>query len=234
LLKVQNLHISYGDTPVIRDISFQIQGNQIVSIVGGNGVGKTTTLKGILGLIRVQQGHVFFRDKEITNAPTHAIIQKGISLVPEGRQVFPNMTTLENLLMGSYIKTARNDRPRMIGWVYDLFPILAARKDQLAGSLSGGEQQMLAIARALMSKPILLMMDEPSLGLSPLLVENMFQIIGEIKRRGTPIVLVEQNVYYSLNLADWAYVLENGEIVLDGQGKELLENQDIQKAYLGV
>ncbi len=208
--------------------------NQIVSIIGGNGAGKTTTLKGILGLLALQKGTVFFQGQDLTNTPTHSIVERGISLVPEGRQIFPNMTVLENLLMGSYIKGARNDRPRLIRWVNELFPILPDRKNQLAGSLSGGEQQMLAIGRALMSKPSMLFMDEPSLGLAPLVVESMFKIISQIKDAGTPILLVEQNVYYALRIADWAYVLENGLMVLNGEGEILLESEDIQKAYLGL
>jgi branched-chain amino acid transport system ATP-binding protein len=234
LLTVENIHISYGETPVIRGISFQVEKNQIVSIIGGNGAGKTTTLKGILGLLALQQGTVFFQGQDLTNSPTHLIVERGISLVPEGRQVFPNMTVLENLLMGSYIKGARKDRPRLMQWVNELFPIFPDRKDQLAGSLSGGEQQMLAIGRALMSKPSILFMDEPSLGLAPLIVESMFKIISQIKDSGTPILLVEQNVYYALSIADWAYVLENGAIVLNGEGRVLLESEDIQKAYLGL
>ena len=234
MLQVDRINIFYGDVQALREISLSVSSGEVVSIVGGNGSGKTTTLKAISGLLRPTSGSIFFEDIKIHSLPPHRIVEMGISQVPEGRRIFPRMSILENLHMGSHIPQAREKRGETLSWVFNLFPILREREQQLAGSLSGGEQQMLAIARGLMSRPKLLILDEPSLGLAPLVVNEIFGIIQEINRHATTILLVEQNVKRSLSISRRSYVLENGAIVLQGEGKELLKNEYMMKAFLGM
>jgi len=234
LLQVDRINIFYGDVQALREISLLVSSGEVVTIVGGNGAGKSTTLKAISGLLRPTSGSILFEDIKIHSLPPHRIVEMGISQVPEGRRIFPRMSILENLHMGSHIPQAREKRGETLTWVFNLFPILREREQQLAGSLSGGEQQMLAIARGLMSRPKLLILDEPSLGLAPLVVNEIFGIIQEINRHATTILLVEQNVKRSLSISRRSYVLENGAIVLQGEGKELLKNEYMMKAFLGM
>lgn len=234
MLKVQGLNVFYGDLMALRDISFEVENSQVVSVIGSNGVGKSTTLRTISGIQRPQKGSIEFDSKDITQAPTSKIVEMGISHVPEGRQLFPTMTVLENLEMGAQFKEAKKQAPETMEEVFSFFPRLKERLKQDAGTLSGGEQQMLAMGRGLMSRPKLLMLDEPSLGLAPLLVSTIFDIIREINARGTSILLIEQNVYHALDISVTGYVLENGRIALSGSGRELLENPHIKKTYLGL
>lgn len=234
MLKVQGLNVFYGDLMALRDISFEVENSQVVSVIGSNGVGKSTTLRTISGIQRPQKGSIEFDSIDITKAPTSKIVEMGISHVPEGRQLFPTMTVLENLEMGAQFKEAKKQAPETMEEVFSFFPRLKERLKQDAGTLSGGEQQMLAIGRGLMSRPKLLMLDEPSLGLAPLLVSTIFDIIREINARGTSILLIEQNVYHALDISVTGYVLENGRIALSGSGRELLENPHIKKTYLGL
>jgi branched-chain amino acid transport system ATP-binding protein len=234
LLKVENLNTYYGDVQVLRDISFRVNEGGITVIVGSNGAGKTTTLRSIAGLIRPRSGTIKFLEQEICGLPSYEIVRRGISLIPEGRMLFTRLTVLENLRLGAIIPEAKKVREETLKWIYELFPVLKERKDQTAGTLSGGEQQLLAIARGLMSRPKLLMLDEPSLGLAPKLVFKMFNLLKEINEQGVTILLVEQNVWQALELADRGYVLETGRIVLEGSGKELLQNPLVKKAYLGI
>ncbi len=233
MLRVENLSVGYQDLLVLRQISFEIEEGQIVALIGANGAGKTTTLKTISGLLRAREGQIQFDGDSIQTWPTHNIVKAGLIQVPEGRHLFLDMTVLENLELGSY-RRGKENRANMLEKVFDFFPKLAERKDQRAGTLSGGERQMLAVGRALMSQPRLLMLDEPSLGLAPLIVRDIFRIIQEIREAGTTILIVEQNAVQTLAMADWGYVLENGEIVLGGTGDSLLENEQIQSAYLGL
>jgi branched-chain amino acid transport system ATP-binding protein len=207
---------------------------EIISIVGSNGAGKSTTLMTLSGILHPREGEIYFQEKPIHYTSSARIVELGIVQIPEGRQLFPSLTVIENLEMGAQFPKAKKVRKETIEWVFQLFPKLKERKEQLAGTLSGGEQQMLAIGRGLMSKPGLLMLDEPSLGLSPLLVKTIFKIIKEINQQGTTILLVEQNVFHSLTLAHRGYVLENGSIVLSGSGQDLLKNQHIRQSYLGL
>ncbi len=234
MLKVQGLNVFYRDLMALRDISFEVENSQVVSVIGSNGAGKSTTLRTISGIQRTQKGSIEFDSKDITKAPTSKIVEMGISHVPEGRQLFPTMTVLENLELGAQFKEAKKRVPETMEEVFSFFPRLKERLKQDAGTLSGGEQQMLAIGRGLMSRPKLLMLDEPSLGLAPLLVSTIFDIIREINARGTSILLIEQNVYHALDISVTAYVLENGRIALSGAGRELLENPHIKKTYLGL
>lgn len=234
MLKVENLNTYYGDVQVLRDISFRVNEGGITVIVGSNGAGKTTTLRSIAGLIRPRSGTIKFLEQEICGLPSYEIVRRGISLIPEGRMLFTRLTVLENLRLGAIIPEAKKVREETLKWIYELFPVLKERKDQTAGTLSGGEQQLLAIARGLMSRPKLLMLDEPSLGLAPKLVFKMFNLLKEINEQGVTILLVEQNVWQALELADRGYVLETGRIVLEGSGKELLQNPLVKKAYLGI
>ncbi len=234
MLKVQGLNVFYGDLMALRDVSFEVENSQVVSVIGSNGAGKSTTLRTISGIQRTQKGSIEFDSKDITKAPTSKIVEMGISHVPEGRQLFPTMTVLENLELGAQFKEAKKRVPETMEEVFSFFPRLKERLKQDAGTLSGGEQQMLAIGRGLMSRPKLLMLDEPSLGLAPLLVSTIFDIIREINARGTSILLIEQNVYHALDISVTAYVLENGRIALSGAGRELLENPHIKKTYLGL
>ncbi len=234
LLELRGVHAGYKDVPVLRDVSLAVDEGQIVAVVGSNGAGKTTLLRTISGLLAPTQGQVLLHGESIAGAAPHQIVNAGVVQVPEGRQLFPHMTVAENLEMGAYGPRGRRHATESLAAVLTLFPALAERRKQLARTLSGGEQQMLAIGRALMGSPQLLLMDELSLGLAPLLVEKIFDSIREINSRGTTILLVEQNVVEALNLAHRAYVLENGRIVMEGQGKALLEDAQLKEAYLGI
>ncbi|MBR5137694.1 MAG: ABC transporter ATP-binding protein [Clostridia bacterium] len=233
LLEVKNLQVYYGMICALKGISFEVNQGEIVTLIGANGAGKTTTMQSVMGLIPSRSGSVVYDGHDITKTPAHSIVHLGMTQVPEGRRVFQELTVYENLLMGAYIKKDPKEVKASIEEIYDRFPRLGERKNQIAGTLSGGEQQMLAMGRALMSKPKLLMLDEPSMGLSPLLVDQVFSIIQEIHKSGTTILLVEQNANKSLAISDRAYVLETGNIVLSGTGKELLASEEIKKAYLG-
>jgi branched-chain amino acid transport system ATP-binding protein len=234
MLEIQKLNFSYGDLKVLWDVDLEVKQGEIVTVVGANGAGKSTILKNISRLVRPDSGHVRFDGHELEKVPSHEVVTLGVVQVPEGRKIFPEMTVLENLRMGSFAKTVRKDRERNIERTFSLFPRLKERQRQLGGTMSGGEQQMLAIARGLMANPKLLLLDEPSLGLSPLLVRSIFEIIKEINRQGTTILLVEQNVYQSLHISHRGYVLETGRVVLSGTGAELLDNAHVKKAFLGI
>lgn len=231
ILEVNNLNVSYGGIKAVKEISFQVPKGQVVTLIGANGAGKSSTLRSIVGLVRPESGSIRFKDAELFGLSTDQIVSKGITLVPEGRRVFPDLTVLENLKIGAYMRKDSLDAD--LNWVHDLFPRLKERSWQLAGTLSGGEQQMLAIGRALMSKPELIMMDEPSLGLAPIIVQGVFDIIREINKQGVTILLVEQNANMALKAADLGYVMETGRITLSGSGRELSENEEVKAAYLG-
>ncbi len=236
MLRIRNVVAGYGNLTVIRRASLHVKTGEIVTIIGGNGAGKTTLLGTIAGINQSREGEIFFDNHDITKLSSDKITSRGLSLVPEGRQVFSSMTVLENLEMGAFIRYRKGEKDEIISDIekmYRLFPILESRKHQQAGTLSGGEQQMLAIARALMGRPKLLMLDEPSLGLAPIIVQQIFSIIKELRSFGNTILLVEQNAKAALNIADRGYVMETGHILLEGTSKELLENKDVQRAYLG-
>ncbi len=233
-LSLDKVEVRYGDAIALFGISLEVPEGEIVSIVGANGAGKSTTLKAISGLLKPKSGQIFFAGKRLNEIPAYAIVDLGIIQIPEGRQLFPYMTTLENLELGSYTPEARKKAADSIHRVFELFPILLERKMQLAGTLSGGEQQMLAIGRGLMALPKLLMLDEPSLGLAPIMVKAIFEAVAKINQAGTTILLVEQDVKKSLSLAKRGYVMENGKITLQGGAKELLANEHLKKAYLGI
>lgn len=233
MLKVHDLHVSYGGIKAVRGITLDIEDNKIVTLIGANGAGKSSTLRAIMGQIPKAGGSVFFDDLELTHMKTMDIVKSGISLSPEGRRIFPNLTVRENLIMGAYTVNDKNVIDDGISRAFELFPILEERSWQKAGTLSGGEQQMLAVARALMIEPKLLMLDEPSLGLAPMLVSDIFDIIRELHARGNTILLIEQNAKKALEVSDYAYVLETGVITLEGTGEELLNNPKVQAAYLG-
>ena len=233
MLKIRDLHAGYGKSEVLRGVSLEVQQGEVVTIVGANGAGKTTTLKALCGLVEATGGAIEFEGHALLGKGAHEIVELGITMVPEGRQLFPFLTVQENLLMGAYKRTARGMHRQRMDEVLGIFPRVKERLPQLAGSLSGGEQQMVAIARGLMAGPKLLIMDEPSLGLSPLLVEQMFEIVRLVAARGTTVLLVEQNVFNTLKLADRGYVLENGSVALTGTGAELLGNPHVRRAYLG-
>jgi len=234
VLKVKSIEVFYGDLQALRGVSLEVNRGEVVSILGSNGAGKSTTLMAISGILKPRRGEILFEQDLIHRYPSSRIVALGIVQIPEGRQIFPTLTVIENLEMGAQFPKAKKMRNETLGWVFKLFPRLEERKGQLAGTLSGGEQQMLAIGRGLMSLPTLLMLDEPSLGLSPLLVKSIFDIIREINRQGTTILLVEQNVFHSLSLSDRAYVLENGSVVMSGTGKDLLTDPHIRQSYLGL
>ncbi|WP_322151899.1 ABC transporter ATP-binding protein [Paratractidigestivibacter sp.] len=232
LLSVEDIHVSYGAIKAVRGITFEINRGEIVTLIGANGAGKSTTLNTISGLLKPDQGTVEFKDESIVGLKAHRIVERGLALCPEGRRVFQNMSVAENLDMGGYTRTDAENK-ETLEIVYDHFPRLKERMGQMAGTLSGGEQQMLAMGRALMSKPDLLMLDEPSMGLAPILVQEIFDIIKELNAAGTTILLVEQNANMALSIADRAYVLEIGTIMKTGTGAELLVDDDVRKAYLG-
>lgn len=231
MFEIRNLKVNYGGIEAVRDISFSVPDGSIVTLIGANGAGKSTTLRTIAGLVKARSGKIEFNGEDITNKEPTYIVQRGITLVPEGRKIFADLTVLENLKIGAYLR--KDSIYDDIEWVYTLFPRLKERHWQLGGTLSGGEQQMLAVARALMSRPKMIMMDEPSLGLAPLIVKDIFKIIKEINRQGVTILLIEQNANMALQTADMAYVMETGEITLSGKGEELLRNENVKKAYLG-
>ena len=233
LLEVKDLSVYYGVIQAIKDISFEVNEGEIVTLIGANGAGKTTTMQSIMGLIPARSGSVIYNGTDITKMPGHKIVNLGMTQVPEGRHVFQELTVYENLMMGAYTQKDKARIKADIEEVYTTFPRLGERRNQIAGTLSGGEQQMLAMGRAMMCHPKLLMLDEPSMGLSPLLVDQVFDIIKEYHKRGTTILLVEQNAGKSLAISDRAYVLENGRIAYSGTGKELAESDEIKKAYLG-
>ena len=234
MLKVEGIEVFHGDLQALRGVSLEVNQGEIISMVGSNGAGKTTTLMTISSILKPRRGKVLFHGVPIQIYTSSRIVELGIVQIPEGRQLFPSLTVIENLEMGAQFSKAKKVRKETMDWAFKLFPRLQERKGQLAGTLSGGEQQMLAIARGLMSRPDLLMLDEPSLGLSPILVKAIFGIIREINQQGTTILLVEQNVFNSLNLSHRGYVLENGAIVLEGVGQDLLKNQHIRESYLGL
>ncbi len=234
MLEIEGLHVYYGAINAIKGISFKVDQGKVITLIGANGAGKTTTLSTIAGLVKAKRGRILFEGKEIQNLPPHQINRMGVCLVPEGRRIFPNLTVMENLMMGAFNRKDKNGVKKDLEWVFSLFPRLAERKNQLGGTLSGGEQQMLAISRALMSKPKVLMMDEPSLGLAPILVEEVFEIIRKLNSEGMTILLVEQNAVGALNISHYGYVLETGNITLEGPSKDLLKNEKVKKAYLGL
>lgn len=233
MLTLKDVTAGYEDVIILRNVSFTVPEGKIVALIGANGAGKTTTLRTISGLIKPHSGSITFAGEEIQGRPSHKIVDLGLIQVPEGRHLFPDMTVQENLELGSF-RRGKGDRAATLDQVFAMFPRLAERRGQLAGTLSGGEQQMVAIGRALMTQPRLLMLDEPSLGLAPLIVLNIFEIIRQVRDAGTTVLVVEQNAIQTLGMADMAYVLENGEVVLSGTGEELLHNEQIRTAYLGL
>ena len=233
MLQVKDLSVHYGVIQALRQVSLEVNEGEIVALIGANGAGKTTLLHAISGLVKKSEGDILFLDYSLNKANARAIVSSGITQVPEGRRIFPDMSVAENLLMGAYLRKDKKGIEEDMQKVYERFPRLNERKKQLAGTLSGGEQQMLAMGRALMAKPKLLLLDEPSMGLSPLLVKEIFSIITEINKQGTTVLLVEQNARMALQIADRAYVMETGKIVLSGTGEELSASDEIKKAYLG-
>lgn len=233
MLKIENLQVAYGGIQALRGIDIEVPDGKIVTLIGANGAGKSTTLRTISGLVKASGGSVTYDGTELLGMPINKILEAGIAQVPEGRRVFENLTVLENLKAGAYLRKDKAGVEKDVQWVYELFPRLRERSWQLAGTLSGGEQQMLAVGRGLMSRPKVLMMDEPSLGLAPLVVQGIFDIIREINRQGVTILLIEQNANMALKVADYAYVLETGRITLNGTGAELLANESVKEAYLG-
>lgn len=234
MLKINQLEVAYGDVQVLWDVSFEVREKEILVLIGANGAGKSTTLRTISGLIRPKKGSIEFDGVRLDRIPEHKTIEQGIAHVPEGRRLFPEMTVEENLIMGSLSPLAKSKRKETLQWIYSLFPRLEERRKQHARTLSGGEQQMCAIGRGLMSLPKLLMFDEPSLGLAPVLVQEIFRMIKKINQEGVTVLLVEQNVKHTLSICHRAYVLENGRIVLEGTGAELLNNPHVKEAYLGI
>ena len=233
MLKVRDLVVAYGGIEALKGISIDVPDGQIVTLIGANGAGKSTLLRTIMGLVKPQSGTVEYNDEMINGLNSQRIVSRGITLVPEGRRVYPNLTVLENLRIGAYLRKDEDGIAADIKRIYELFPRLEERHWQMAGTLSGGEQQMLALGRALMSRPKIMMMDEPSLGLAPLVIKDIFSIIRRINESGTTVLLVEQNANMALKVAHHAYVLETGRIKMEGGGKELLENEEIKEAYLG-
>ena len=233
MLEVKDLEVYYGVIQAIKGISFEVNKGEVIALIGANGAGKTTTLHTVTGLLSPKKGHVIFEGKDITKVPAHKIVSMGMAHVPEGRRVFAELSVYENLKMGAYTRKDKNEIEESLANVYKRFPRLEERKNQMAGTLSGGEQQMLAMGRALMSKPKIILMDEPSMGLSPILVNEIFDIIRAVSESGTTVLLVEQNAKKALAIADRAYVLETGKIVLEGNAIDLLEDDSIKKAYLG-
>ncbi len=234
MIKINDIHVYYGGIHAIKGITIEVEKGSVVSLIGANGAGKSTTLRAIMSLEKPKEGTITYKDKDITYEKTRDLVKNGLVLVPEGRHVFTNLTVEENLILGAYLRKDNDKVKEDIKWVYELFPRLLERKEQLAGTMSGGEQQMLAVARALMSKPELLLMDEPSLGLAPLIVKDIFEIIKKINSLGVTILLIEQNAKVALEISDYAYVMETGKIVLEGKGKDLLNDENVKKAYLGA
>ena len=233
LLSVKNINVYYGSIHAIKDVSFHVDEGEIVTLIGANGAGKTTTLQTLTGIIPAKAGSIIYEGKNLTKTPAHKIVEMGMAHVPEGRRVFADMSVYENLLMGAYTRKDKNEIAQSLEMVYKRFPRLKERTGQRAGTLSGGEQQMLAMGRALMSKPKIILMDEPSMGLSPIFVNEIFDIIKEVSESGTTVLLVEQNAKKALSIADRAYVLETGSITMDGKAEDLLNDEAVQKAYLG-
>ena len=233
MLKIENLHVSYGGIQALRGISLEVPDGKIVTLIGANGAGKSTTLRTITGLVKASSGSIQWNGEELLGRSIDKIVGSGIAMSPEGRRVFADMSVLENLRIGAYLRTDKAEIEKDVQWVYSLFPRLEERSWQLAGTLSGGEQQMLAVGRALMSRPKLMMLDEPSLGLAPLVVQDIFSIIGEINKQGVTVLLIEQNANMALKIADLAYVLETGNITISGTGAELLADEKVREAYLG-
>ncbi len=233
MLEVKDLEVYYGMIQAIKGISFHVDKGEVIALIGANGAGKTTTLHTVTGLLSPKSGHVIFEGKDITKVPAHKIVSMGMAHVPEGRRVFAELSVYENLKMGAYTRKDKNEIEESLKNVYKRFPRLEERKNQMAGTLSGGEQQMLAMGRALMSKPKIILMDEPSMGLSPIMVNEIFDIIRSVSESGTTVLLVEQNAKKALSISDRAYVLETGKIALEGKAKDLLEDDSIKKAYLG-
>ena len=231
---MDRINVLHGDLQVLWNVSFKIDRGKLVTIIGPNGAGKTTILNTISGLLRPRSGSIIYLGKRVENLPPHKLVKLGIAHVPEGRRLFPQLSVMENLKMGAYTRERVREKDEMLEWVFQLFPILKERKNQRASTLSGGEQQMLALGRGLMSKPKLLMLDEPSLGLAPKLVPLVFKVIERVNKEGITVLLVEQNVHQALELADRSYVLEEGKIVLEGKGKELINNDHVKRAYLGI
>ncbi|MDI9619643.1 MAG: ABC transporter ATP-binding protein [Candidatus Nezhaarchaeota archaeon] len=234
MLSVKKLSVSYGSIRVLWDVSMDVREGEIVSLIGVNGSGKTTTIRTISGLLKPLSGEIEFNGVKITRMPPHKRVEMGMAHVPEGRRIFAGLTVLENLYLGAYLKKAREKFQETLEWVYQLFPRLKERQNQVAGSLSGGEQQMLAIGRALMTRPRLLMLDEPSLGLAPTVVKSLMKTIEDLNKEGVTVLLVEQNVYYSLKISHRAYVLEKGSVVMSDRGENLLNNPVVKSSYLGV
>ena len=232
MLKIDGLRVNYGGIEAVKGITFEVPEREIVTLIGANGAGKSTTLRTIAGLVKPAAGRIHLQAEDITGLSPDRIVSKGITLVPEGRHVFPDLTVLENLKIGAYLR--KDSLEADLNWVYELFPRLKERSWQAAGTLSGGEQQMLAVGRALMSRPKIIMMDEPSLGLAPIVVKGIFDIIREINKQGVTVLLIEQNANMALRIADVGYVLETGRITLTGSGRELLTNEAVKKAYLGT
>ncbi len=234
LLELRGIEVAYGDLPALRGVSVAVEAGETLSVVGANGAGKTTMLRAISGLMRPRAGQILLDGDRLDTLPSHLIVERGVVQVPEGRKIFPSLTVRENLELGSYVGAAKARRREGLDQVFTLFPRLKERERQAAGTMSGGEQQMLAIGRALMARPRVLMLDEPSLGLAPIMVQEIFRIIGEINRLGTTVLLVEQNTRQALALSRRGYVLENGRVVLEGTGAELLGNEHVKRAYLGM
>jgi branched-chain amino acid transport system ATP-binding protein len=233
MLSIQNLHVYYGGIHALKGVSLDVPQGQIVTLIGANGAGKSTLLRTICNLVPAKAGEIRFAGQSLAQMPTHEIVKKGIAMIPEGRRIFPNLSVYENLRLGAYARRDDAEIHKDIEWIHTLFPRLLEREAQRAGTLSGGEQQMLAVGRGLMSRPSRLMLDEPSLGLAPLLVEEIFKIIREIHKQGLTILLIEQNALAALKTADYGYVIETGTVVLSGKGEELLHSEDVRKAYLG-
>ena len=233
MLKIKDLHVSYGGIRALRGVDLEVPDGKIVTLIGANGAGKSTTLRTISGLVKAESGSITYDGKELLGLSINKILEQGIAQSPEGRRVFPNLTVLENLKIGAYLRKDRDGIEKDVRWIYELFPRLEERHWQPAGTLSGGEQQMLAVGRALMSRPKLLMMDEPSLGLAPLVVQGIFDIIRTVNEQGVTVLLIEQNANMALKIADYAYVLETGNITKSGTGAELLADESIKEAYLG-
>lgn len=233
MLEVKNLDVHYGVIQAVRDVSFEVNQGEVVSLIGANGAGKTSILRTISGLVRPSNGSIQFEGQEIQKTPAQKIVASGLSQVPEGRHVFPGLSVLENLEMGAFLRKNREENAQNLKHVFQRFPRLEERKSQDAATLSGGEQQMLAMGRALMSQPKLLLLDEPSMGLAPIFIQEIFEIIKDIQKQGTTVLLIEQNANMALSIADRGYVLETGKVILSGTGKELLASDEVRKAYLG-